>query len=104
MSTNFHLTARLLPSDTAAGKVLEAQHMSGTSQCLQVLGRSLAWQLRSGIVFILALSVLSLHHSAFQVTGIAVCNEPSRLIPADILARFYDEACWSSPTSRWNMK
>ena len=39
MSTNFHLTARLLPSDTAAGKVLEAQHMSGTSQCLQVLGR-----------------------------------------------------------------
>ena len=27
-----------------------------------------------------------------QVTGIAVCNEPSRLIPAEILASFYDEA------------
>ncbi|CAE7499072.1 exgA [Symbiodinium pilosum] len=26
------------------------------------------------------------------VTGIAVCNEPSRLIPAEILASFYDEA------------
>ncbi|CAE7604703.1 exgA [Symbiodinium natans] len=27
-----------------------------------------------------------------SVTGIAVCNEPSRLIPAEVLAGFYDEA------------
>eukprot|EP00913_Durusdinium_trenchii_P005522 g5145.t1 len=27
-----------------------------------------------------------------HVTGLAVCNEPSRLIPADVLASFYDQA------------
>ena len=80
----------------------EAQHMSGTFQRPQTPRpkEMLEWQLHQGVVL-----RLCLHHAACQVTGIAVCNEPSRLIPADILADFYDEACWSqgSPTSRWNV-
>lgn len=35
-----------------------------------------------------SLAVISLRD---QVTGLAVCNEPSRLIPADVLASFYDQ-------------
>ncbi|OLP89547.1 Glucan 1,3-beta-glucosidase A [Symbiodinium microadriaticum] len=52
-----------------------------------------AWQQWRRLETLKALEVVAQRYSGRKsVTGIAVCNEPSRLIPADILARFYDEA------------
>merc|ERR1719401_2999036 len=40
-----------------------------------------------------ALRFLARRYQSHQcVTGIAVCNEPSEVVPADVLCRFYDKA------------